>query len=329
MDPDIFGQTRLSVDQSRATLAAQEALAADTAQAVLATTARAYVRAVEAEMQVSLAKTNLEFLTESRRISEARYRLGDTAKGDFSFAEANYQNALASYETTLQSARQTKRALSILLGGFPVNELELSSNLRTPRGYPTRLPPAQVLEQRPDIIAARAQVAARFASLQGVKRSYWPSVSITGGLSAGDTISDLFDPAQYISRLAASLAQNIFDGGAVDADIDGAKADLDQTILNYEARLRSAVGEITDAFDRVDTLRRALTNLQASSVAANEALRLESVQYDLGESSLLDVLQVQTRVNAIDALLIRTQAALIETLITANESIAGFRPGTI
>ncbi|HHL42561.1 MAG TPA: TolC family protein, partial [Hellea balneolensis] len=89
--PDVFGKTRLVAEQSRAALAAQKALSADIAQAVLASTARAYIRAVEAEMQVSLAKTNLDFLRESRRISEARYRLGDTAKGAYAFAEANYQ----------------------------------------------------------------------------------------------------------------------------------------------------------------------------------------------------------------------------------------------
>ncbi len=327
-DPDIFGQTRLNIEQSRASLASQKALTADTVQAVLASTARAYIRAVEAEMQVALAKTNLDFLSESRRISEARYRLGDTSKGDFSFAEANYQSALASYENTRQSARQTKRVLSILLGDFPVNDLKLSKTLTASHQLPTRLPPAQLLERRPDIIAARAQIAGQFARMRSTERAYWPSISISGGLSAGGAISDLFDPTEYIARLSASMAQVIFDGGAISADIDVAKAGLDQSIFTYEARLRSAMGEITDAFDRADTLRRTLVNLKASSRAANEALRLESIQYDLGESSLLDVLQVQTRVNAIDASLIRTQAAMIATLITANESVAGFLSDT-
>ena len=326
--PDIFGQNRLTIEQSEAAMAVQKALSADTTQAVMATTARAYIRAVEAQMQVSLAKTNLEFLGESRRISEARYRLGDTAKGAFSFAEANYQSALASYENTRQSARQSKRALSILLGDFPVNDLELAEKLKAPREFPARALPAQILERRPDIIAARAQVSQRFAALRGSELSHWPSPSISGGLSSGGGFSDLFNPSAYIARLSASLAQTIFDGGAINADIEASKAALEQSVFSYESRLRKAMGEITNAFDRAQTLRRTLVNLEQSSRAANEALRLESIQYDLGESSLLDVLQVQTRVNAIDASLIRTQAALIETLITANESVAGFLPDT-
>jgi len=323
-DPDVFGQTRTIVDGSRAALRAQEALLADTQQAVLAATARAYIRAVEAKLQVDLAKTNLDFLTESRRISEARYRLGDTAKGDFSFAEANYQSALASYESTLQSARAARRALSLLLGDYPEDELVLADNLGSPDKLPARGLPASVLENRPDIVAARAQLAGRVASLQGAKLAQWPSLTLTGGLSSGSSFSDLFDPGDYVARLGASLAQVVFDGGSIRAGIDGAQADLDEALLSYEQRLRRAMGEVSDAYDRAETLQRTLVNLQAASEAANEALRLESIQFDLGESSLLDVLQVQTRVNSIDASLIRTKAALLETIITAQEAIGGF-----
>ncbi|WP_371396788.1 TolC family protein [Fretibacter rubidus] len=323
-DPDIFGQTQTIIDGSRAALKIAEASEADTRQIILAQTARAYIRAVEAELQAELAKVNLDFLTESRRISEARYRAGDSAKGDFSFAEANYQSALASYENTLQSARAAKRALSIVLGDYPVNDLQLASVINTPRQFPSRALPASVLEARPDIIAARAQIAARVASLRSNELSYWPDIGITGGLSSGSAFSDLFDPGDYVARLGASLGQVIFDGGAIEAGIDAAKADLDSAVLSYEQRLRRAMGEITDAYDRAETLQRTLVNQEAASTSANEALRLASLQYDLGESSLLEVLQVQTRVNSIDAGLIRTKAALIETLIIANQAVAGF-----
>ncbi len=323
-DPDVFGQTRTLIEGSRAALQVQEALAADTRQAVLAATARAYIQAVEAQLQVELAKTNLDFLTESRRISEARYRLGDTAKGDFAFAEANYQNALAGYENTQQAARAAKRALFILLGDYPENNIVLADRLGLPAALPSRGFPASVIERRPDIVAARAQLAGDVAALKGSRLARWPSLDLSGSLSSGSAFSDLFDPGDYIARLTASLSQVIFDGGAIDAGIEAAQADLDNSVLNYEERLRRAMSEITDAYDRADTLQRTLVNLEAASESANEALRLESIQFDLGESSLLDVLQVQTRVNSIDASLIRTKAALIETVIIANEAVAGF-----
>lgn len=323
-DPDVFGQTRTIIDGSRAALLAQEALEADTRQAVLASTARAYILAVEAKLQVELAKTNLDFLSESRRISESRYRLGDTAKGDFSFAEANYQSALASYESTVQAARASRRALSILLGDYPDETLRLAEGLSEPTALPARSLPAELLQRRPDIIAARAQLTGQVAALRGAQLNQWPSIGITGGLSSASNFSDLFDPGDYIARLGASLSQVLFDGGAINAGIDSARADLDASLLSYEQRLRRAMAEITDAYDRAETLRRVLINLEASSEAANEALRLASIQFDLGESSLLDVLQVQSRVNNIDASLIRTKADLIETVIIANDAVAGF-----
>ncbi len=322
-NPDIFGQNRAGVDQSRADLAAQKALTEGTRQSILAQTARAYIRAVEGGLQVRLAKTNLDFLSESRRISEARYRVGDTAKGDFSFAEANYQSALARFENTKQSARAAKRALSILLGDYPSENLDLSEDIGLPKNLPPRALPASVLERRPDVLAARARLVSRAAALRGTQLADWPNVSLNGGLSSSSRFELLFNPADYIARLSASLAGNLFDAGSQDAAISGARAALEGSLLNYEATLRTAMGEISDLYDRADNLRRTLVNLQAASDAANEALRLESIQYDLGESSLLDVLQVQTRVNSIDATLIRTQAALLETTISAFQAIGG------
>ena len=323
-DPDVFGQNRTNIAASRASLLAQDALEADTRQAVLASTARAYILAVEAKLQVELAKTNLDFLSESRRISESRYRLGDTAKGDFSFAEANYQSALASYESTVQAARSSRRALSILLGDYPDETLRLAEGLSEPTALPARDLPATLLQRRPDVIAARAQLTGQVAALRGAKLNRWPSIGITGGLSSASNFSDLFDPGDYIARLGASLSQVLFDGGAINAGIESARADLEGSLLSYEQRLRRAMAEITDAYDRAETLQRILVNLEASSEAANEALRLASIQFDLGESSLLDVLQVQSRVNNIDASLIRTKADLIETVIIANDAVAGF-----
>ena len=322
-DPDIFGQNRAAIAQSRADLAVQEALTEGTRQSILAQTARAYIRAVESDLQVKLAKTNLDFLTESRRISEARYRVGDTAKGDFSFAEANYQSALARFENTKQSARAAKRALSILLGDYPRQDITLADDIGTPKLLPPRDLPARILQRRPDISAARSRVVSRAAALRGSQLADWPSLSLSGGLSSSSRFENLFNPADYIARLGASLAGNLFDGGRQAATISGAKSALEGSLLSYEAALRSAMAEISDNYDRADNLRRTLVNLQAASDAANEALRLESIQYDLGESSLLDVLQVQTRVNSIDATLIRTKAALLETTISAYQSIGG------
>ncbi len=322
-EPDIFGQTRASIARSRADLAIQQALTEGTRQSILAQTARAYIRAVESDMQVKLAKTNLDFLTESRRISEARYRVGDTAKGDFSFAEANYQSALARFENTKQSARAAKRALSVLLGDYPSQDLTLSDDIKLPKLLPPRDLPARVLERRPDVLAARARVVSAAASLRVNQLGDWPNISLSGGLTSSSRFETLFNPADYIARLGASLTGNVFDGGRQDAAIAGAKAALDGSLLTYESTLRAAMAEISDNYDQADNLQRTLVNLQASSDAANEALRLASIQYDLGESSLLDVLQVQTRVNSIDATLIRTKAALLETTISAYQSIGG------
>lgn len=324
-DPDIFGKNKAVIAASQAQLMAQNALADKTRQSVLAQTARAYIRAVEADLQVGLAKKNLAFLKESRRISEARYRLGDTAKSDFSFAEANYYRALANFENTVQSARLAKRALSVLLGDYPSEDIELSKTLNRPKILPPRALPAKILARRPDIVNAQALIAERYANLIRAHRADWPSLTLNGNLSAGSgNLKSLFDPQDYIASLAARLAANVFDGGEKRATRERAKSQLDGALLRYEQSLKDAMAQITNIYDRAQTIDTSLDILQNSSAAANEALRLKNIQYNLGETSLLDILQVQSRVNAIDTSLIRTKSDLLINTINAYEAIGGF-----
>lgn len=78
-------------------------------------------------------------------------------------------------------------------------------------------------------------------------------IGLIGGFSSGSSFSDLFNPSAYIARLGASLSEVIFDGGAIDAGIDGSQSALDEAVLACEQRLRRATGEITDAYDRTDS----------------------------------------------------------------------------
>ncbi len=319
---DLSGQRKAAIEGSRIALFIQQTALENTRQAIAAATARAYINAVAAELQVDLAKTNLDFLGESRRISEARYRLGDTAKADFVFAEANFKSAQSAYENTRQSARAAKRALSILLGGFPQSDLDLAKDLLADWVMPSRDVPLSVLNLRPDIMISKAQIYSQLQSLKIAERAYLPNTSISGGISAGSRFSDLFDPADYIANIAAGLGQVLLDDGSIQANIDSATAGLDESLQLHEQNLRLAVNEIENAYDSLQTLEQTVANLDVASDAANESLRLESIEYDLGESSLLDILQVQTQVNGTNASLINSRAALIIAVINAGQATA-------
>ncbi len=315
-NPDIFGEMKANVRRAEALLQVEAANTERLRRVVLSQTARAYVRIIEADQLLQLAEENLSFIDETRRVSAARFEAGDISRGDLALAELEYENAQASLRNQQFGSRSARRALSILLGGFGDDQLIVSDKLPPAATLGTLPMPAVALQARFDVAASQAALAAQIASLDGVAKGDWPSVVLSGRVGAGGVdIGDLFDPDAYIASLAASLTANLFDSGRNQSQVAGEIARLDAAMSRHKQVLRTAIFEVNDAFDEVATLQTSLASLGRASDAAQEALSVEQIRFDLGETILLDVLTVQRRVNAILATRITTERRLLEAQI--------------
>ncbi len=323
-NPDIFGVNRATIRQAEAQLDVQRASTARLRRVILAQTARSYFQIIEADQQLGLAQENLTFLDETKRVSEARFEAGDIARSDLALAELEYENAVAGLRNQEFAARSARRALSILLGDFGAEDLQVSNQLPTATDLGLRTLPAELLETRYDVRAARAAISAELEALEATRKSNWPSLRFSGRVgSSGAELSDLFDPDFYIASLTASLSGVLFDSGRNEAQIEAATARIDAAIAAYSATTRSAVFEVNDAFDQAATLRLALEALERGRASAEDALALEQIKFDLGETILLDVLTVQRRVNAIRGSRISTERRLLEAQVNAYLALGG------
>lgn len=322
--PDIFGSLGAGVRQSEASLEAQRASADDVRQGILASVVRAYIRTIEADLLLDLATTNLTFLEETNRISNARFKAGDIGGDDLALSNLAYQSSVSSLRNQELARREARRALSILIGGFGADDLKVASQLPSPSRLPARGIPSAVLAKRPDIRAARARIQAALAGYEGAVADDWPNIGLSGSIGGnGLDLGDLFDPASYIASLGASLAGSLFDGGQNEARREGARLSYEESLNRYGRALRQGMREIESAYDQDQALQASLGALREASRAANEALRLEQIKYDLGESILLDVLTIQRRVNAINASRISTERARLEAQINAFAATGG------
>jgi NodT family efflux transporter outer membrane factor (OMF) lipoprotein len=317
-DPDLFGANRAGLRQAEALFNLQDANTERLRRVVMAQTARAYIQTVEADQQLMLAVENLSFIEETKRVSEARFQAGDIARGDLALAELEYENAAAAVETQALATRSARRALSILIGDFGDDDIAVADALPQPAELGSTPLPAAVLGARFDILASRASLSAQIAALDATAKDDWPSLSLSGRIgSSGIDLGDLFDPDAYIASLGASLVGNLFDSGRNTAQIDAASARVDEALARYKQALRDAVSDVNNAFDRVQTLTTSLASLERARQSAEEALELEQIKFDLGETILLDVLTVQRRVNAIRGSRISTERRLLEAQIDA------------
>lgn len=322
--PDIFGVNRATIRQAEAQLDVQRANTARLRRVILAQTARSYFQIIEADKQLGLAQENLTFLDETKRVSEARFEAGDIARSDLALAELEYENAVAGLRNQEFAARSARRALSIILGDFGAVDLDVSEQLPKAANLGLSALPAELLETRYDVRAARAAVTAELEAFDATRKANWPALRLAGRIgSSGAELSDLFDPDFYIASLTASLSAVLFDSGRNTAQIDAAEARIDAALAAYAATVRSAVFDVNDAFDQSATLRQALEALERGRASAEEALALEQIKFDLGETILLDVLTVQRRVNAIRGSRISTERRLLDAQINAYLALGG------
>ncbi len=323
-DPGLFGRNGIEISQAESLLDASRANTERVRRVVMAQVARTYIQIIETEYQLRLANENLDFIGETLRISEARFTAGDIARDQFALAQLETANAEANVASLELSARNLRRTLAVLIGDNPDAELKVASDLPKPANLNLSILPAEVLGRRFDVAASRARIAGSIAGFRQAERLNWPSLSLSGRLSGGGVgIQDLFDIDGYLASLGASLAATLFDGGRKDARIESSRAGLDEALISYDETLRNAVLDVESGFDRIAAARRSLEALERGSLAANKALELEKIKYDLGESIILDVLTVQRRVNSILASYISTQRRLLDAQIDTYLALGG------
>jgi len=323
-DPGLFGRNGIEIDNAESLLDVSRSNEERVRRVVMAQVARAYVQIIEGEYQLALARENLDFIGETLRISEARFNAGDIARDQFALAQLETANAEANVASLELSTRNLRRSLAILIGDNPDASLDVAETLPDPAALSLSIFPAEVLGRRFDVSASRARIASSFVGLQQAERLNWPSLALSGRLGGGGlAIEDLFDIDGYIANFGGSLAATLFDGGRKEARIETARLNLDEAMINYDEVLRGALLDVESGFDRIAAARRSLEALERGSEAANKALELEKIKYDLGESIILDVLTVQRRVNAILSSYISTQRRLLDAQIDTYLALGG------
>jgi outer membrane protein TolC len=200
---------------------------------------------------------------------------------------------LATAQDALQQAtagqQQARRALEILLGRYPAGEIQLATELvPVPPPVPVGLP-SDLLERRPDLIAADRRVAAAFFLTEEARLAKLPSFTLT----AGGAVSSGFD--DLIGNLSAGLFAPLYTGGALEAQLDIATADQEAAIASYGKTVLKALEEVEAGLTDETLLQNRETFLAASVDNNREAYELAKVQYDVGQIDLLSVLQMQTR----------------------------------
>lgn len=321
---DLWGRVRAGRNAAYASAQAVEADLRFAQYSLAGGVASAYFASIEANEQVGVAQRTVDALAEINRIVRVRYREGFASRQDTATTSSDYESARDSLADAQNSARNARRALEILLGRYPAEKVGLASALPEAPPLPPAGLPAQLLERRPDVIAAERRVAAAFADLDQTKAAQLPQVTLTGvGGGTSTDLGDILNGGNLLWSIIGDVLQPIFDAGLRGAQEDEADANRRAAISLYASTALDALREVEDNLDAVRVLAQREMILETAAEEAGTAYALSQLQYSEGEIDLIDVLNFQQRLFSAERNLVTVRRQRIDQWVALNLSLGG------
>jgi len=323
---DLWGRLKSASKAAQAELLASEANR-ETVRIALATeVVRAYFALVAFDAQVEATRRSLALRSDGLALQKIRSNAG--LINEFTLRQLEAEVAAARAQLPALEANRTAQelALAVLLGRSPRAIMEGAVARRAEQGEPAApvVPeglPSDLLLRRPDVASAEQLLIANNARISEARAALFPRIGLSGYLgSESSALSDLFTGPARIWSLGFGLAQPIFQGGRLFAEIDAVKARERQAVAQYQRTLQEAFREVRQALNTQVKAREVFEAESTRTVALGEALRLSLIRYQNGLLSQIEVLDsernlLQAELNRSDAL--RVQRAAVADLVKA------------
>ena len=293
---DVFGGTRRQTESLQSLAESQqyqlEATYLTLASNVIATA----IEAAAARAQLAATQDIVQSEREALQILRRQYEIGSIAMTDVMAQEA----ALATTEATVPALKkqleQSRHALAALAGRFPSEPLdehfELGS-LHLPEDLPITVP-AELVRQRPDVLAAEAQLHSATAQVGVAMANMLPQITLTGNEGGAATqFGQLFAAGNTFWAGGASLTQTLFSGGALLHKERAARAELDQAGAQYRSAVLTAFQNVADTLTALQLDAQALSASLRAEQAAKESLLTVRHNVELGSVGYLALLNAQ------------------------------------
>lgn len=296
---DLFGKLKRSEQAAWAELLATEANEQALINSMIATVINARVNIATLQRRLAIARANTQSQRKTLEIVERRYEQGLVGPVDIRLARENLAQ-LEAVEPVIELSLITARnALDELLARRPGSTDELPQTLEDlPDLGPVPLGlPASLLDRRPDVRAAEFLLRAANERIGVSIAQLYPDLNIMANFGySADTVEDIFqkDETEMYAALM-SLAQPIFRGGQIRAQINAAEARYAELAANYAGTVLAAMREVEDALITEQMLQTQLKYARVQFTEAGAAEGLSKQRYERGVEGILTVLESERR----------------------------------
>lgn len=322
---DFWGRLRNLNEAARWRYLATEEARRGVATQLVAQVANGYLLERGYEERVALALNSIATREDALRIMRRRYEVGSGSKLDMTQAQA----LLGQARTTLQGLerdRAVNRNALALLVGAPVEispgTLSLTAvpeNLSPPAGLP-----ADLLVNRPDIVAAEHQLRAANVNIGAARAAFLPNISLTGAYGTmSDALDGLFTDGSEAWNFAPTIRVPIFNAGRLKGNRDVAEARREMAVATYEQTIQAAFRDVSDALVRRQQLQKQIGTTREILDAQRERARLAQLRFDNGRSAYLEVLDAQRDLFEAEQGLVELRRAELASIVALYAALGG------
>lgn len=268
-------------------------------QSIAAAVAKAWILAIEAKLQRALAEEIAAAAVRAAGLARDRQRVGIGDAYDVALAEVTVETTREAVRSLALAEQQAQRALETLVGRYPAATIEVRTSLPSmPGAVPVGLP-SELLERRPDVVAAERRVAAAFHAVGEAKAARLPKIALTASVSS--VSSDLFvlqNHSNPVWSLGANLVAPIFNGFALESQVEIRTAEQKLAIADYGRIGARAFGDVEGALSAGFAADEREAILARAVVSNARALELAKERFRVGSGDLRAVLQQGTALGA-------------------------------
>lgn len=322
---DLWGRVRNLSEAQRSTYLASIEGARAFQLSLLSQVAGAYIDIQAGEEQIALAERTLALREEGLVIARRRLDAGVTSSIDYDQSALLVGQARTQLAELHRTTDQARNLMEVLIGGPMVGDLPAASSLEESH-FNTVQPglPAEVLLNRPDVLAAELELRAANANIGAARAAFLPTISLTGQFGyAAPALEDLFKSETESWSYGGSVNLPIFDWGRRKGQLDLSRAQAAELTAAYQLTVQKAFQEVADALvarrrytEQIEALRE---TVEIQGRLAQTARR----RYDAGVSTYLEVLDAERSLFSAQQELIGLRSMNLQNAVSLYIALGG------
>ncbi|HEX4051056.1 MAG TPA: efflux transporter outer membrane subunit [Steroidobacteraceae bacterium] len=322
---DFWGKNRAAHEAALLTAQASAYDRQTVVLTVLSGVATDYFQALEMRDRLGVATNDLANAQAILTGLETEERVGTANALDVAQQAAVVAVENATIPPLRQQLQQSMDALAILLGRAPETLQFQDAGLASITAPPVLEGlPSQLLGRRPDIAEAEAQLHAANANIVVARAAFFPSITLTGsGGYASSYLDRLITPSSTIYTLTGSIAQSIFQGGALRGQYHYSQARYAELLADYHKSVLSALGDVENALVAVQQTTDQQLRQQDAADKAQRAFDFAQQQMRAGVTNILTVLNTETTLFTAQDELVQVKFQHLQALVALYQALGG------